>query len=126
MTDKHTTLKLQTSSKTIFEQTYYWLLSIDGQPATQILKNTLTCRKEQFLNHLELNDLHFLLNKPFKSSYEWELFYKIQEVLQLFDLRIQEISRCDFEFANIQDRQEERLREKAKNLETKGVKNEIF
>lgn len=116
MTDKHTTLKLQTSSKTIFEQTYYWLLSIDGQPATQILKNTLTCRKEQFLNHLELNDLHFILNKPFKSSYEWELFYKIQEVLQLFDLRIQEISRCDFEFANIQDRQEERLREKAKNL----------
>lgn len=124
MTNKHTTLKLQTSSKTIFEQTYYWLLSIDGQPATQILKNTLTCRKEQFLNHLELNDLHFLLNKPFKSSYEWELFYKIQEVLQLFDLRIQEISRCDFEFANIQDRQEERLREKAKNLETKGVEND--
>ena len=32
------------------------------------------------------------------------------------DLKIQEISRCDFEFANLQDRQEERLREKAKNL----------
>lgn len=116
MTDKHTTVKLQTSSKTILEQTYDWLLYIDGQPATQVLKDTLICRKEQFLNYLELNDLHFLLNKPFKSSYEWELFYKIQEVLQLFDLRIQEISRCDFEFANIQDRQEERLREKAKNL----------
>ena len=115
MTDKQPTLKLQTSSKTILEQTYDWL-SINGQLATPILKDALICRKEQFLNHLELNDLHFLLNKPFKSSYEWELFYKIQEVLQLFDLRIQEISRCDFEFANIQDRQEERLREKAKNL----------
>lgn len=116
MVVKHTAVKLQESPKTILEQTYNWLLSINGQPATQILKDTLIYRKEEFLNHLELNDLHFLLNKPFKSSYEWELFYKIQEVLQSFDLKIQEISRCDFEFANIQDRQEERLREKAKNL----------
>ena len=116
MTSKQITFKLETSSKTILEQTYDWLLSINGQPATQTLKDTLICKKEQFLNHLKLNDLHFLLDKTFKSSYEWELFYKIQEVLQLLDLRIQEISRCDFEFANMQDRQEERLREKAKSL----------
>ena len=53
MVVKHTAVKLQASPKTVLERTYDWLLSINGQPATQILKDTLICRKEQFLNQVD-------------------------------------------------------------------------
>jgi len=106
----------ETRSQTILEQTYDWLLSISGQLATECLKSTIIEKKEQFLQQLQMNDLHFLSSQSFKTNYEWELFFKIQNVLRLFDLRLEEVCRCDFNFANMKDRQEERLREKAERL----------
>ena len=97
---------------TQLQSIYNYIMSLSGRVATPQLLQEILERRQDFITYLQQQGLYYILSADIKNSLMWEVTEKIQTILKLFDDRIYEFRRLDFDTSNIDDLQESMLRKK--------------
>ena len=100
---------------TQLESIYDYIMSLSGRIATPDLLDELLCRRQEFIIYLRQNGLYYLLTPDIKDSFMWQIVDKIQNILKLFDERIYELRRMDFNMVALDYLQQDTLKRKLEN-----------